>query len=275
MDALEEGRDLLAEQYRGKPNFDKVIQVFARQFQELEVAAHQLIDNRSVGTAEGATLGVLERIVGQRQFVFTDNEVRRAWIRARILLNRCSGTGDEVLRILAAVLPVGTFLQFVEEFPAAFRIAASGALDETLAEQVGRMVQLGKAAGVGAQFHWQPDADADTFTYPNIVITLAEDLFGGELNFDATVWAGTPPSGVDPSLVTAFTIGNADNLETFTGYDGFTPGSPGNFSIDGFGQIVNVHLIGEQITIYGPADVGAGYGDAGDPDVGGSYAGAF
>lgn len=279
----------LAQQYKGKPNFASLFAVLARQVQDIETAIAQLYTGRTLADAVGAQLGMLERVVGQRQFVFSDDAVRKAWIGARILLNHSSGTGDDLLNILKAVLPSPLVPVLDEKFPAGFDMrVAGGALPDELLEPVARMVQLGKAAGVGHRFLWQGAADADVFTFAD-----------PDYNSRAILTVNIPAGSIDPFVIRnvygpwlAFFTGSFDeflvtvdptdaqghfetvNIVSVGSYGGgyyIVPDGGWAQDHDAGEEVIVSDVDGNEITTEGP---GKGFADESIPGSGGQFASA-
>jgi hypothetical protein len=269
VDYLAAALEVLAQQYR-RPNFQKVVEVFARQFQELEDAAQQVLTERLLDKAVGEQISVLERIVGQGVFLTTDEVVRKAWIASRIKLNRSSGTGDDLLQLFALVLAAPLVPDLTEFFPAALELrVAGGALATNLVEPLGRILQLGKAAGVGAQLLWQPAADSDMLIFPVARGHMPAGGSVGSLSFALTVDAGEIPEISAGLLV----LGDGTVGETFSGYDGYDGTT---LSVDGYGELLNDYEPDTPVLYLGTTatDPGKGLGDANDANVGGQLAGA-
>lgn len=182
VDHAEAGTSRLAAQYRNKPNFASIFKVLFRQCQDLEVALQQLLDLRSVDTAQGEQLSVLERIVGQPR-LSTDDEVRRAYVRARVKVNKSSGTADELLTILALVLEPPRVAHLVEQFPAGIYVTVTGGTVSTeFASVYFGLLMEAKVAGVRLVFEYYQSADGAMFQFdegPGFDQGFLAGAFGG------------------------------------------------------------------------------------------------
>jgi hypothetical protein len=156
----------LATQFRDKPNLAAVLLAVLPQVQALEDALFQLYSERGIDTAIGAQLDVLGRIVGEAR-QGKDDETFRTFIRARVLVNRSSGTIPEILAILAALLAgQPNDVGLVEYFPAAFVVdMGKFAVSAANASIFWRILQLAKAAGVRAILEWAQTGIATAFTF--------------------------------------------------------------------------------------------------------------
>jgi hypothetical protein len=155
----------LPEQYRDKPLMLALTQVFTGRFQAVEDAFWQLYLERNLDDAVGAQLDLLGRIVKQPR-VSTDDEVYRKQIRARILINRSSGTAPELLEIFALVVPEDAVVKFEPHFPAGFVIyVRESAITPEEAQLFLGFLRAAKAGGVYAQLHWIESPTEEVFTF--------------------------------------------------------------------------------------------------------------
>lgn len=90
-------------QFRDKPLIAAFLESLLTGFQDVETAAAQLRDERSVDTATGVTLTMLGTIVGEPRAGAADDDYRRR-IRARIAINRSDGTADAILKVVRAMI---------------------------------------------------------------------------------------------------------------------------------------------------------------------------
>lgn len=147
-DHIEQGLALLLSQYVRKPRIRALIASFLGQVQELEDAAFDVMTSRLVGSAVNAQLDLLGKLVGESREGRDDDGYRVA-ITARIAVNRSSGTGPEIVSILALVDTDDFALRDVG--PASFRVdyrtppatAAAG-------REIPRLVSEARPAGVAA-----------------------------------------------------------------------------------------------------------------------------
>jgi hypothetical protein len=148
----------LATQLRGKPKMQTLVRALARQAQEIEDAAWPIL-LETVETAAGVQLDKLGRLVGQARSGRTDAGFR-LWIRARVLLNRSSGTPEQILTLFTT-LTAGSAARVVneEQYPAGFVLRALGPLDEPRAlADVLHAAKLGGVRAILEHLHTQPAA---------------------------------------------------------------------------------------------------------------------
>lgn len=148
------GTPRLAQYIRGKERMESIIAVVRQQTDELRTVFAQLKNDRYTAGAFGAQLDVLGGIVGQPRNGLDDDAYRRH-ISARILLNRSSGTVEEIYQIIALVSPAGTTFTLEDFPPASFLFSITDlpgplADAEETAEQLARTLTEARAAGVGA-----------------------------------------------------------------------------------------------------------------------------
>jgi len=62
---LDNARELVTEQFKNKPVFDKYLQLIMQGLQDLQLTIKDLLQKRSIDEAEGESLDIIGRIVGQ------------------------------------------------------------------------------------------------------------------------------------------------------------------------------------------------------------------
>lgn len=142
---IEEGLALLISQFKEKDNIEALLTAFLTQIQELEDVASSLITDRTISSAVGEQLNILGRIVGQPR-EGRDDDTYRLWIQARILINRSSGTAEEiytVLKLLTQQLDEGSF-KIADEYPARFVITLYDAISTEDAQTIFDIVEFMK-----------------------------------------------------------------------------------------------------------------------------------
>lgn len=141
----------LTERYR-KPLISALLGSWLSEVQALENASYDLLIKRSPATAEGATLDLLGKVVGQQRQGRTDEQYR-LWIAARVLVNRSSGLLRQVLAI-AAKLCNGQPLELREYPRASFMLYCHGPIVGADGVEIAKLLKIAKAAGVSMQFVW-------------------------------------------------------------------------------------------------------------------------
>lgn len=187
--------------FRDKPRLFALLAAFAEGAQDFEAHAFGMYAPRFLANAAGATLDLYGAIVGQARLGMDDTSYRLR-IRARMALNRSSGTVPDLIRIAQLLVPNNTVL-LRESYPAALLMQIAGGATSLL-EDVYQILYSAKAAGVSFRLTTQDGADAQRFVFQGGV-GLG---FGGY----ATDWVGTPlqvqQGTLPPSLSPVTTVVN-------------------------------------------------------------------
>ena len=99
----QKGKALLLQQFASSTALNCLLGAFLNQLDEISDQINRISDGKWTAIAEGNNLDVLGRIVGQPRDGLND-EMFFLWIKARILINRSSGTADEMIAILRLLL---------------------------------------------------------------------------------------------------------------------------------------------------------------------------
>lgn len=167
----------LAQYIKGKPNMEAILDALRVQAVELSDALTDLRFDRLITTAVGEQLDVLGEIVGAARESDTD-EPYRLRIKAQVLVNRSSGTPEEIYAIFDLIKPALATMEIEDWFPAAFVLHLFEAeLTDAEAARFGRIFRAARAGGVGGRFHWSPEAAADTFTLDGTVAQALDTGF--------------------------------------------------------------------------------------------------
>jgi hypothetical protein len=106
----------LLEQFKGKSKLEAALTAYVDQIQDLEDAFYSLLLGRWLDNADTDALDQLGAIVGEaRQGRY--NEDYRLAIRARILINLCEGSPEQIIQIF--VMLAESAIDLREYFPAA------------------------------------------------------------------------------------------------------------------------------------------------------------
>lgn len=193
--------------FRDKPRLFALLAAFAEGAQDFEAHAFGMYAPRFLANAAGATLDLYGAIVGQARLGMDDTSYRLR-IRARMALNRSSGTIPDLIRIAQLLVPNNTVL-LRESYPAALLMQIAGGATPLL-EDVYQILYSAKAAGVSFRLTTQDGADAQRFVFQGGV-GLG---FGGY----APDWVGTPlqvqQGTLPPSLSPVTTVVNTSGAGT-------------------------------------------------------------
>lgn len=99
-------------------NIKQFVRVLIQPFADFELAAQQVLTQRSVDNAIGAQLDVLGRLVGQPRNGVTDDALYRRYVRARIAANVSDGTIEDAIRIAKCVIALSAAVYVVDNIGA-------------------------------------------------------------------------------------------------------------------------------------------------------------
>lgn len=153
-------------QYRDKLKLAAFVGELAERAQDLEAAFFDVLEQTSVGTAIGVWLDRLGAVVGEERGGEGDTLFRR-YVLARVKANRSDGTLEDVIAVITAWYG-SAFPSLILTEPGRANLLVELSSPAVTSTQVARLVRLLKdtrSAAVGLQLLWQPQADADTFTF--------------------------------------------------------------------------------------------------------------
>lgn len=195
-DHEDQGVALLIAQFQDKPFIEILVRALMTQVQELENALWDLLTKRAIDTAVGAQLDVIGKIIGQPRGTF-DEVSYRTFIRGRALVNRSSGTTDQMVELVNTLLPAGATLAVKEYFPAAFQIEVTSSVPDWFGNALAAMVLEAKALGVAPHVVWFNGPAVFRFAIPGD-ITPSPHGFGNGVFAAGSV--GSAPVSVVPAL---------------------------------------------------------------------------
>lgn len=156
----------IIEQYKQSPNLLALLAAICESTQAADDAAGQLVTLSSIDDSFGEQLDVIGRIIGEPRGGFDDGTYR-LHLKARIFLNRTSGTIEDVIGLFNILLgSSGVEVELFEYFPAAIWVTLENvAIDPTLAPYFAELLQEVKAAGVRSILQWSNFGAAQTFAF--------------------------------------------------------------------------------------------------------------
>jgi hypothetical protein len=155
----------LLEQFKGNPQMREMIRTWVEQVQELEAVAFEAIRQKAIDDAEGVQLDGIGQIIGQPRNG-ADDPTYRLRLKARILLNKSSGTLPQILDMFRLLVPEATGFDLAQLFPKSFRLEVEGAiLSDADAAELGRILTSAAPAGTHASLITSSAPKADTFTF--------------------------------------------------------------------------------------------------------------
>lgn len=162
---IDVARSQVIEQYKGLPNLDALIFAFATQTQALEVVQQQLAALTSIDGNVGQQLDNIGARLDEPRQGFDDASYR-LHLKARIALNRSSGTIEDILGLFAQLVGPGVTLTLAEWFPAGLTVTLGGvAVDRTTALYLAGFLKAARDGGVGARLEWSESPPAATFAF--------------------------------------------------------------------------------------------------------------
>ena len=195
-DHEDQGVALLITQFRDKPLIEIMLRALLEQVQEAENALFALLIERTIDTAVGAQLDVIGKIVGQSRGTF-DEDTYRTFIRGRVLVNRSSGTTDQMVEIVNTLLPDGVSLRVKEYYPAAFQLEVTSSISDGLGNAIAAIVLEAKALGIAPHFLWFNGPAVFRMAQPGDSIPSPNGFGNGVF---AAGSIGTAPVSVVPAL---------------------------------------------------------------------------
>jgi Protein of unknown function (DUF2612). len=147
---LDEMRERLPSHMRSGTQFDKLLQIFAERYQDIEDVFQDLLTNRAIDTAEGKQLDGLGQIIDLAREPGQSDVSYRLAIKSQFIVLSKSGSVEEVIDAYLKVTESAT-LEYTEIYPATFQLAALPTVDVTdpdIAEYINTTMQNIKPAGV-------------------------------------------------------------------------------------------------------------------------------
>lgn len=163
---------LLIDHFQQKANLVALLSSYTEQTQEIENTLFDLLNGFWIDTAAGAQLDGLGEIVGAVRNG-ADDATYRLRIRVRIILNKTSGTTNQIIQIMKFIIAGVAFssaitFSFTPQYPAAFLMEFSSTLDnitEALATEIGLAMIEATPAGVRSSLIYSTSPDDASFTF--------------------------------------------------------------------------------------------------------------
>ena len=220
--------DRLTQQFRDKANIVAFVTALATPAQALEDALQQLLTQRTIYTATGATLDALGKLVGQARNGLADDDYRR-YIAARVRANSSDGLPEQLIAICRLVVDDDIVSYTYRNLGvAAYEIIANsgatgGVISDAIAAIVVAFLGAASAGGVRGVFRYDTDVDDVVFRFmPAAFATIA--IVAADTTITVGSTAGFPDAG---SLNAELGTANADTIAytgrtatTFTGCTG-------------------------------------------------------
>lgn len=150
------------EQFKNKPNFQKIVASFVERNQHVEDVSWEMYNARFLDNAADDRLDMIGAVVGESRNG-KDDTTYRQYIAARIVINKSDGTADDSLHVLELITPAGSDYDITDVFPAAYRIRLYGYAGDF--DTVFDIVRQVKPAGVRLYFEYSPTARTGLFRF--------------------------------------------------------------------------------------------------------------
>ncbi|KKK91869.1 hypothetical protein LCGC14_2708620 [marine sediment metagenome] len=151
----------LIEFFKNKPKIAAFISAFVDQSQDVEDGSFEVLLDTIIETAVGVQLDGIGVIVGRARGGLTD-DLYRVRLQAQILLNKSSGTLDEILTIVA-LLEAAPIVDVSEQFPAGFVIEIIDIQGDPA--QLAAIIAEARSAAVNGHLHYSLSPAAELFTF--------------------------------------------------------------------------------------------------------------
>lgn len=187
-------RDRLLSQFHGRPRLEAFVSACVAPFQEIELAAWQLVAERTIETALHHALRVLAHLVGIRGYDAALDSLLRRFVRACILARRSGGSPDELLDV-AGVFSGSASLELRNYYPGCVVVRLLEPLDADGHEAaiLGLLIRRAALAGVrivaevpidevDLTFTLSSDVDADQLS-DDLGLADDDETIGGSLMF--------------------------------------------------------------------------------------------
>jgi len=150
------------EQLKNKPDFAALLISYVTQIQDLEDALFEVLLDTTLDTSVGQQLDNIGEIVGELR-LSRDDETYRTGLRVRILINKSSGTIEELLEIAVLFAPTSSLIE-LKEFPTASFVMEISDILVADPLQVVTALDQAKSAGVNFQLQYALSAETAIFT---------------------------------------------------------------------------------------------------------------
>lgn len=174
---------LLIDALKDKTNFTRLVESYVAECQELESVWFDLLELRNIEDGQGAQLDMIGERIGQPRLGY-DDTTYKIWLRARVLINKGSGTVEELYALFSVLLTNG--LKYTPYYPASFIFDVDGALSID-AVTLATVLRSVTPAGVTGTLRYSLFDAADTFTFSASLGTIDTDANQGFADNSATV----------------------------------------------------------------------------------------
>lgn len=149
-------RARLVTQFRGSVSLGQMLDVLTAQVQELEGVIFSLLATLAIDGSAGEQLDRIGAVIGIGRAAMTDAQYR-AVLHAQILVNRASGTTEELIAVLRAVLRAyeDNAVRTVERYPGAVYFNVVGSIGDAPVDMLVKLLGRARAAGIRTFLQWE------------------------------------------------------------------------------------------------------------------------
>ena len=168
------------EQFEDKENFADLITAYVAQVQDLEDALFEVLLETTLETSIGQQLDNIGEIIKEDRLSRIDDDYRRA-LRVRILVNKSSGTIEEILEITKLFTQLTSTITIEEFPPASFTIRFGEALPTDPLTTI-TLLDSARGAGIGFQLLYFLSTESDIFRFASgdVLEASATQGFGND-----------------------------------------------------------------------------------------------
>lgn len=173
-DHVARGISRVLSQFKDSKSVLGIIAALASEVQQVEDGLFGMLALRSIDSATGVHLDRIGKIVGELRDG-RDDAAYRIGIRARVLLNKSSGTTPEILALFRMLV---TNKLRLEEFDPAALVLHIETEAVSNPDALYKVLQAIAADGVRALLHYLTTTEANTFTLPLAAFTTGSTSIG-------------------------------------------------------------------------------------------------
>jgi len=152
-------------QFKGKPKIQAWVDMVARQFQDIEDALQTLLTLPSIDDSAGAQLDLIGRLLGQARGG-VDDDTYRGYLRAAILVERSSGTGESIYKIFTLLLAPALPMQIrAGDIGRSFALLIADTLTQAQVVIGKDFLRRSKTAGTRGNLEYTLVADANVLRF--------------------------------------------------------------------------------------------------------------
>jgi hypothetical protein len=163
MNHIDEALARLPRQYQESVSLRALLMAALVGKQPIEDATLDVLAARMLDGATFAQLEALALLVGQKRLGMSDDRLR-VWLRSRMVLNRASGTAEDILALAQAMAPGAVSVNIAENFPGMMVVTLGPGFEAVDPTDAGAITKLAAAAGIRVLTYTPSSTDGAAFT---------------------------------------------------------------------------------------------------------------